>query len=109
MYAPGTLQSLWKAYGRDNVQQTDRLDITVRGPDTSAEVDAIEVESQEQPVQEIIGALWRVMPEGIRNRRVLTDGNTITVMATEEIVRPEHMREAQEIHDKMVRGEDPNV
>ena len=22
MYAPGTLQSLWKAYGRDNVQQT---------------------------------------------------------------------------------------
>ena len=49
------------------------------------------------------------MPEGIRNRRVLTDGNTITVMATEEIVRPEHMREAQEIHDKMVRGEDPNV
>ena len=109
MYAPGTLKSLWKAYGRDNVQQTDRLDITVRGPDTSAEVDAIEVESQEQPVQEVIGALWRVMPEGIRNRRVLTDGNTITVMATEEIVRPEHMREAQEIHDKMVRGEDPNV
>ena len=43
MYAPGTLQSLWKAYGRDNVQQTDRLDITVRGPDTSAEVDAIEI------------------------------------------------------------------
>lgn len=105
LYAPGALKSLWKAYGRDNVQQVDRLDITVRGPDTSAEVDEIEVESQDQPVQEVIGALWRVMPEGIRNRRAFTDGNTITVMATEEIVRPEHLREAQEIHDKMMKGE----
>ncbi len=109
MYAPGVLQSLWKAYGRDNVQQSDRLDISVTGPDSSAEVDAIEVEAREQPIQEILGALWRVLPEGIRNRRVLTDGNIITVMATEEIVRPEHMREAEEIHAKMVKGEMPDV
>ncbi len=105
LYAPGVLKSLWKTYGRDNVQQLDRLDITVSGPDTSAEVDGVEVESQDQPVQEVIGALWRVMPEGIRNRRAFTDGNTITVMATEEIMRPEHLLEAREIHDKMVKGE----
>ncbi len=102
MYAPGTLTALWKHYGRDRVKQEDRLNIEVAGVDVSAEVDAIPVESTEQPIQEVIGALWRIMPEGIRNRKVITGGNVITVMATEECTRPEMFAEAQALHQKMV-------
>lgn len=109
MFAPGILRKLWETYGRDNVQQTDRLDITVHGPDTSGEVDDIEVESTEQPVKEVIGALWRVMPEGIRVRRTFEDGNTVTVCATEEVMRPEYLAEARKVHDAMCQGVTPDV
>lgn len=105
VYAPGILNALNNAYGRDNVTQTDRFDITVVGPETSAEVDDLNVESQEQPVQEVVGALWRVMPEGIRNRRVIYDNDVLTVVATEEIKQTEYFVEAEAIHESMVRGE----
>lgn len=104
MYAPGTLARLWKEYGRDRVKQTDRLDITVEGVDVSAEVDALKVESEEQPIEEVVGAIWRVMPEGIRNRRVFTDGDVITAVATEERMIPEMLAEAKEIHSMMQKG-----
>lgn len=101
-YAPGTLTALWKRYGRERVKQEDRLNIEVAGVEESAEVDVIPVESTEQPIQEVIGALWRVMPEGIRNREVISGDNVITAVATEEIMRPEMLKEAQELHDRMV-------
>ena len=104
MYAPGTLDALWQAYGRDNVQQLDRLEITVRGPDTSAEVDDIPVESSEEPIREVLGALWRVLPEGIRVRRTLEGDGVISVVATEEIMQPEYMEELHKVHDTMVKG-----
>ncbi|MGI6008631.1 MAG: methanogenesis marker 17 protein [Methanomethylophilus sp.] len=109
MYAPGMLRKLWEVYGRDHVQQTDRLDITVEGPDTSDEVDAIPVESTEQPIQDILGSLARVLPEGIRNRRVLTGSNTVTIMATEEIVKPEQIQLAEKIHQAVMAGRVPDV
>lgn len=109
MYAPGMLKKLWDTYGRDRVQQTDRLDITVDGVDTSAEVDALPVESAEQPIQDILGALARVLPEGIRNRRVISGSSTVTVMATEEIVRPEQIAVAEKIHAAVSKGVVPDV
>ncbi len=109
MYAPGMLKKLWDTYGRDRVQQTDRLDITVEGPDTSAEVDALPVESAEQPIQDILGALARVLPEGIRNRRVISGSSTVTVMATEEIVQPDQIAMAEKIHAAVSKGAVPDV
>ena len=104
MYAPGTLNALWQRYGRDNVQQLDRLDISVRGPDTSREVDDIPVESTEEPVREILGALWRVLPEGIRVRRTKEGNGVITVVATEEIMKPEFLAELEKVHEDMIGG-----
>ena len=104
LYAPGCLSVLWDRYGRDNVQQIDRLEISVEGPSTSAEVDALEVESSEQPVREVLGALWRILPEGIRNRRTLQSDNVISVAATEEIMLPEHLQELQKVHTTMIEG-----
>lgn len=109
MYAPGILKALWGRYGRDNVQQLDRLDISVRGAKNSFEVDDIEVESQEQPVQEVLGALYRVLPEGIRNRRTISGGDVITVVATEETTKPFMIEEAEKIHEAMLNGGETDV
>ncbi len=104
VYAPGTLSALWLKYGRDNVQQLDRLEISVRGPNSSAEVDALSVESSEQPVREVLGALARILPEGIRVRRTLEGDGVVSVGATEEIMLPEYLEELHKVHDTMVAG-----
>ena len=104
LYAPGILTALWNRYGRDNVQQLDRLDISVIGAESSFEVDEIVVESDEQPVQEILGALFRALPEGIRVRRTFFDGDVVTIVATEERMMPEYLEEGMKIHEEMQKG-----
>ncbi len=104
LYAPGILTALWNRYGRDNVQQLDRLDISVTGAESSFEVDEIVVESDEQPIQEILGALFRVLPEGIRVRRTFFDGDVVTIVATEERMLPEYLDEGMKIHEEMQKG-----
>ena len=104
LYAPGILTALWNRYGRDNVQQLDRLDISVIGAESSFEVDEIVVESDEQPIQEILGALFRVLPEGIRVRRTFFDGDVVTIVATEERMLPEYLDEGMKIHEEMQKG-----
>jgi hypothetical protein len=59
------------------------------------------VSSGEETKREILGALWRSMPEGIKNRKVLMDGNVITVVATEEILLPDMIGEGKKIHSGM--------
>ncbi|MBR2093125.1 MAG: DUF2113 family protein, partial [Candidatus Methanomethylophilaceae archaeon] len=66
-----------------------------------AEIGSMVVSSGEEDKREILGALWRSMPEGIKNRRVLMDGNVITVVATEEIMLPGMIEEGEAVHKRM--------
>ncbi len=99
-YAPAILSALWGKYGRRAVIQQTRFDLDVVGA-KEEEIAAIVVSSGEEDKREILGAIWRSMPEGIKNRKVLMDGNVITVVATEEIMRPEMIREGQAVHEEM--------
>ena len=99
-YAPAILSSLWGRYGRRAVVQQTRFDIDVAGA-TEKEIASMVVSSGEEDKREILGALWRSMPEGIKNRRVLMDGNVITVVATEEIMLPGMIEEGEAVHKRM--------
>lgn len=105
-YAPQVLSALWERYGRNNVYQQTRFDLEVRGGKES-EMAELSVSSGEEDKREIMAAIWRTMPEGIKNRRTLIDGNVITVVATEEILRPEMLSEGLAIHSSM--GGEPDV
>ena len=59
------------------------------------------VSSGEETKKEIVGALWRAMPEGIKARHNISDGNVITIVATEEIVLPEMVEEGIAIHKSL--------
>ncbi|MBQ8179446.1 MAG: methanogenesis marker 17 protein [Candidatus Methanomethylophilaceae archaeon] len=99
-YAPDILAALWARYGRSNVYQQTRFDIDVTGAKESDMAEMI-VSSGEEDRREIMGAIWRTMPEGIKNRRTLVDGNVITVIATEEILLPEMVQVGREVHESM--------
>lgn len=99
-YAPEILAQLWKVYTRERVEQQTRFDIVVQGAD-SDEIGNLEISSGEEAVREIIGALWRAMPEGIKARHNLSSGRVVTILATEEIIQPWMKEEAKKIHNSM--------
>lgn len=99
-YAPDILSKLWQRYGRDSVDQQTRFDMDVAGADDE-ELSALVVSSSEESTSEIIGALWRTMPEGIKNRHTYISGPVITVVATEELLKPEMLARGKEMHREM--------
>lgn len=99
-YAPDILSALWSKYGRNRVVQQTRFDIEVENAKMS-ELSEMIITSGEEDVREIMGAIWRAMPEGIKNRRTLITDGVITVIATEEIMKPEMMQEGIEVHKSM--------
>ena len=99
-YAPDILRELWAKYGRKAVYQQTRFDLDVNGAKED-EVSAIVVASGEDDRREIMAAIWRTMPEGIKNRKTLISDNVITVVATEEILLPEMIERGRKVHQSM--------
>ena len=96
-YAPDILTALFSRYGRKGVFQQTRSELDINGAD-EADVSDITISSGEEDRREIMGAIWRTMPEGIKNRKTLMTDNVITVVATEEILLPEMIAEGREEH-----------
>ena len=96
----GLLKELWAKYGRKAVYQQTRFDLDVQGA-KDTDVNAIVVASGEDDRREIMAALWRTMPEGIKNRKALISDNVITVVATEEVLLPEMIERGRKVHVAM--------
>ncbi len=99
-YAPEILKALWARYGRNAVVQQTRFDLDVSGASES-EMASLPVSNGEDDRREIMAAIWRIMPEGIKNRKSLISGNVITVIATEEVLLPEMIAKGREAHLSM--------
>lgn len=100
MYAPAILDALWSRYGKDRTEQQTRFDIELKGT-SQDEIGKIEVASGEEYLKEIVGSIWRSLPEGIRVRHAYITGTVITIVATEEIFKPEMLEEGLTYHVQM--------
>jgi putative methanogenesis marker protein 17 len=101
-YAPDLIKGLWARYGKGAVNQQTRFDIVITNA-SKDDVGSIVVASGEEYMKEIIGAIWRSMPEGIKNRHTFIDGQTVTVVATEERFQPSMLKDGLDHHKKMVK------
>lgn len=99
-YAPEILKVLWAKYGRSSVIQQTRFDLDVIGAKPSDLAELI-VSNGEDDRREIMAAIWRTMPEGIKNRKTLVSGGVITVIATEELLLPEMIEAGTKVHEEM--------
>jgi len=99
-FAPQILSALWRLYGRERVDQQTRFDIKINDADED-KIANIQIASGEDAKQEIIGALWRVLPEGIKARHNISEGRLITIAATEEIMTSELKEKALAVHKRM--------
>ena len=101
-YAPDVLFNLWNTYGRPNVDQQTRFDLVVRGA-KQEDVENMVISTGEEAIEEILGAFWRALPEGIRVRDAMIGGKVITVIATEEIMTQELKDQGIQVHQDMVK------
>jgi len=104
-YAPDIVRELWKKYGRESVNQQTRFDIEVKGA-SEKDLGKMIISSGEEYLKEMIGALWKTMPEGIKNRHTYIDGQVITIVATEERFQKSMLDEGLAHHKKMLEGKD---
>ncbi|MDR1405380.1 MAG: methanogenesis marker 17 protein [Candidatus Methanoplasma sp.] len=100
-YAPDILKELWGRFGRDSVEQQTRFDMEVKDV-PEKDISSIVIASGEEYLKEIVGAVWRSMPEGIKNRHTYIDGSAVTVVATEERLEPWMLEEGLGYHKKIM-------
>ncbi|MCL1810747.1 MAG: methanogenesis marker 17 protein [Methanomassiliicoccaceae archaeon] len=103
-YAPDILRELWARYGKGSVEQQTRFDIIVKGDVSETDMESVIIASGEEYLKEIIGAVWRSMPEGIKNRHAFIEGQVITVVATEERFERHMLDEGEGYHKKMMEA-----
>lgn len=105
VYAPAILSLLWERYRRERVDQLTRYEVSVKNIPVS-ELEGLVVFSGEKVKNEIIDAIWRSLPEGMKARYNLTDDNVITILATEDKMTEELKEEARNVHRSMRGGSD---
>ena len=103
-YAPRLLASLWKQYGRERVQQLTRLEIFVEGVPRS-ELSDMNLDPEEEVRSQLLDAMWRLLPEGLKVRNEYYNDNVMTIVATEHGMTVDFIAEAQKVHQYMLGGE----
>lgn len=103
-YAPRLLSSLWRMYGRERVQQLTRLEIFVDGVPME-EISDMKLDPEEEVRSQLLDAMWRLLPEGLKVRNEYFDENVMTIVATEHGMTVDFIAEAQKVHGDMIARE----
>ena len=84
------------------MDQQTRFDLVVRGA-KQEDVESMVISTGEEAIEEILGAFWRALPEGIRVKESMIDGKVITIVATEEIMVKELRDQGMQVHADMIK------
>ncbi|MHA1263658.1 MAG: methanogenesis marker 17 protein [Candidatus Helarchaeota archaeon] len=96
-YAPDLLKLLWTRYGRENITQLDRWTLLL--PVTPYSIEDLNqwvvADPSHQILNKIMDALNRIIPEGFRVRQNYLEKEHITIIASENPLQPEWIRQAE--------------
>ncbi len=100
-YLPELLEKLWARYGRTKVYQPERRTLVVNAQDMDAELDQLKelvVADPRKTLQSrLVEMAIRATPEGFRVRYHSIDDNVFVFAASEDILKPEWIQQAQQI------------
>jgi len=80
------LKVLWEAYGRDKVEQPDRVVLTIESSMSPEDLVVADLEVEFR--RDLVDALIRIAPEGFRNRRNIMKKDHFFFLAAEETIDP---------------------
>ena len=91
------LKTLWSTYGRDRVEQFGRTEIVVKGADPDS-LRELKIRKERVSVSEKVNELVnRVIPEGLRVRNAMKEGDLLIVMAAEDPIPEDWKRMAADL------------
>lgn len=91
-YLPNILEKLRFNEGRDNVQQPSRYELIIDNPKT--DFDNFIIHNPEESVKKkTYDAISRILPEGFRVVKDISDGYIIAMVATDELLKDEWIQQ----------------
>ncbi|MCG2829361.1 methanogenesis marker 17 protein [Methanothermobacter sp. K4] len=99
-YLPQLLERLWETQGRGRVRQPSRFEVVVEDP--ISDIRGMTVHDPSMNLRKrVYDAIFRIIPEGFRVIRDLSEDNIIALVCTDEVLRDEWILKAREIIDDM--------
>lgn len=99
-YLPELLQKLWRLEGREKIQQPTRFEIIIENPTVKLEGLMVH-DPQETLKKKIYDAIFRIIPEGFRVIRDISQDNIIAMVCTDELLQEEWIKKAYKIIEEI--------
>jgi putative methanogenesis marker protein 17 len=99
-YLPQLLERLWETQGRGRVRQPSRFEVIIEDP--VSDITGMTVHDPSLNLKKrVYDAIFRIIPEGFRVIKDLSEDNLIALVCTDEVLRDEWILKAKEIIDGM--------
>jgi len=87
-FLPNILKKLWRERGRENVHQPNRFNVVLDGKQENLK-DLVIDDPNENLRKRVYDAAFRIIPEGFRIIRDISDGDVIAIVCTDELIKDE--------------------
>jgi putative methanogenesis marker protein 17 len=87
-YLPNILKKLWGEKGRENVHQPNRFSVILDGQHGNLK-DLVIDDPYVNLKKRVYDAAFRIIPEGFRIIRDISDGDVIAIVCTDELIKDE--------------------
>jgi len=104
-YMPSILKFLWDRYGRENIEQPERLDVVINASDLENILTFVVEDPSSVILNKLIDAFDRIKPEGFRVTRYFYDKKSIYLIASEDTIKDEWLETAERILNEIKGSE----
>ncbi len=99
-YLPHLLERLWKLEGREKIQQPSRFEIFIDDPSIDLE-GLLVYDPGETLRRKVYDAIFRILPEGFRVIRDISQDNIIAMVCTDELLEDKWIEKAYKMIEKL--------
>ena len=99
-YLPELMEKLWEMEGRGKIQQPTRFDVIIESP--SHDLKGLMVHDPAESLKrKIYDAIFRIIPEGFRVIRDLSQGPIVAMVCTDEILKEEWIEKCKNMIEEL--------
>ncbi|MDR0901003.1 MAG: methanogenesis marker 17 protein [Methanobrevibacter sp.] len=99
-YLPNILKILWNKKGRENIYQPNRFNIAIEG--NIADLNSLVIDDPHENLKKrIYDSIFRIIPEGFRIIRDISEDDIIAVVCTDELIKDEWIKKGKEMRDEL--------
>ena len=87
-YLPNILKKLWLEIGKENIHQPNRFNLVIQGKKDNLESFVVD-DPYENLKKRLYDATFRIIPEGFRIVRDISEDDVVAIVSTDELIKDE--------------------